>query len=117
MTARLLQHLLELRNYVHSDQVPRLLSLLVLGLECVYLSVIVAGLVFIELLLLLESIIVLGKEPLRLVVNEVAQYFKAVALFDRLLFEQFCHYCDSGSDFVELCIPLLQACQRITKLR
>lgn len=87
MAARLLKQLLKFWNYVHSDQIPRLLSFLVFDLELIDLSVVVAGLVLIERLFLLESILVLGEQPLCLVVDEIAEYLKAVSLFDRLLLE------------------------------
>ena len=82
MATRFLEQLLKFGNYVHSDQVPRLLSFLVFDFELIYLSVVVAGLVLIKRLFLLESVLVFSKKALCLVVNKITKYLEAVSLFD-----------------------------------
>ena len=82
MATRFLEQLLKFGNYVHSYQVPRLLSFLVFNLELIYLSVVVASLVLIERLFIFESALVFCEKTLCLVVNEITKYLEAVSLFD-----------------------------------
>lgn len=56
---------------------------------------VVGDLILIKLLLLFERILIFCKESLGLVVDEIAEYFKAIPLFDRLLFEKLGYYRDS----------------------
>ena len=43
-------------------------------------------------LLILNSTLVLTKQPLGFIMNKIAKYLKTVSLFNRLLLEQFCHH-------------------------
>jgi len=117
MASSLLEQLLELRNDMQSNQVPCFLAFVVFTLESADLPVVVTDLVFIKLLLLLERVLVLGEQPLGLVVNEIAENLEAVPLLYRLLFEEFSDDGDSRSNFVKLRVPLLQAYQGVVELR
>lgn len=93
-----------------------ILQLLVLHFKCVDLPVVVGYLVLVDHLLLFERVVVLGEQPLCLVMDEVAEDLKAVALFNGLLLEQLSHDSDPLSDVIKLLVLLLDASVGIVEL-
>ena len=78
-----------------------------LRLKLICLPLIIVIRLLLSLLLVLQSIIILGEQSLGLVMNEVAKYLKAISLLDRFLLEEFSYYCDPLSELLHLTLFLL----------